>query len=239
MLRGIFLCRLMMPVILAIDTSTEACSCALIMNGSITETFEVIPRQHAKRLLPMIKDLLADQSLDFSDLQAVAYGQGPGSFTGLRIAAGVTQGIAFAANLPVVPVSSLAALAYQVKDELKQESAIVFSTLDARIDEIYWGMYDVQGTGLELLGKEILCKPEQIPESDLQQGLALIGVGSGMNYLHRMPEIYRKNLILIKSDLYPRAGIIARIAADYFKDGIIQSPEMVSPVYLRDKVTQG
>ncbi len=227
----------MMPAILAIDTSTEACSCALIKNGLITETFEVIPRQHAKRLLPMIKDLLAEQSLDFTDLQAIAYGQGPGSFTGLRIAAGVTQGIALAANLPVVPVSSLAALAYQVKGQ--QEQAIVFSTLDARIDEIYWGMYDVHSTGLELLGKEALCKPEQLPESELQEGVALIGVGSGMNYLDRMPENYRKNLTIIKSDLYPRAGIIAQIAVDYFKDGIIQSPEMVRPVYLRDKVTQG
>ena len=225
----------MMSGILAIDTSTEACSCALIKDGVVNETFEIIPRQHAKCLLPMIKNLLADHSLDFNDLQAVAYGQGPGSFTGLRIAAGVTQGIAFAANLPVIPVSTLAALAYQVKEEQKQ--SMVFSALDARIDEIYWGLYESHPGNMVLLGKEELCKPELLPELLLQDGIAFVGVGSGMHYFDRMPEKYRKHLSLIKSDLYPRAGIIAQIAEKYFLDGIFQAPEMVHPVYLRDKVT--
>jgi tRNA threonylcarbamoyladenosine biosynthesis protein TsaB len=225
----------MMPGILAIDSSTEACSCALIKDGTVSETFEIIPRQHAKCLLPMVKNLLSDHSLEFNDLQAVAYGQGPGSFTGLRIAAGVTQGIAFAAKIPVIPVSTLAALAYQVKNE--QEQAIVFSALDARIDEIYWGMYASHPGSMVLLGKEELCKPELLPEHRLEEGSTFVGVGSGMHYFDRMPDKFRKHLSIIKSDLYPRAGIIAQIAETYFIDGNFQTPEMVHPVYLRDKVT--
>ncbi len=225
-----------MSGILAIDTSTEACSCALIKDGIVSESFEIIPRQHAKCLLSMVKSLLADHALDFDDLDAIAYGQGPGSFTGLRIAAGVTQGIAFAANLPVIPVSTLAALAYQIKDE--QDQVIVLSALDARIDEIYWGMYESQPDSMVLIGDEELCKPELLPEEILQKDIPLVGVGSGMHYFDRMPEEYRNHLSLIKSDLYPRAGIISQIAEKYFKDGILQTPEMVHPIYLRDKVTQ-
>src|SRR5688500_1413319 len=102
-----------MPTILALDTSTEACSCAVLHAGRIHERHELVPRQHAQLLLPMVQQLLHGLGLEFQELDAIAFGKGPGSFTGLRIAAGVTQGIAFAANLPVIPVSTLAALALQ------------------------------------------------------------------------------------------------------------------------------
>ena len=224
-----------MPIILAIDTSTQACSCALNRDGIIIERFEIIPRQHADRLLSMIDDLMNDQALDYSDLDAVAYGQGPGSFTGLRIAAGVTQGIAFGANIPVVPISSLASMALQVG---KSEIDIVFSTLDARINEVYWGIYSVEGKRVSLIGNEGLCKPEDLPPCVQGNPVSLIGVGSGLEFLNRMPEFYRGILSDKMPSIYPRAGTMAELAAEYFLEGLVKQPEEVSPVYLRDNVAK-
>ena len=224
-----------MPVILAIDTSTHACSCALNRDGRITEVFEIIPRQHAGKILPMIAGLLSDNGLDYGDLDAIAYGQGPGSFTGLRIAAGVAQGIAFGASLPVIPVSSLASIALQLRDDMA--GGLVFSTLDARIDEVYWGFYKLAGNAVELIGNEGLCKPEELPPAFPVPADSLAAAGSGLEYLRRMPAPYREGIGLYRNDLHPRAGIMAELAVALLDAGRVQAPDDVSPVYLRDKVT--
>ena len=224
-----------MPIILAIDTSTQACSCALNRDGVIIEHFEIIPRQHADRLLSMIDDLMNDQELTYSDLSAVAFGQGPGSFTGLRIAAGVTQGIAFGANIPVVPVSTLASMALQVR---KTDYDVVFSTLDARINEVYWGIYTVEGKSVSLVSNEGLCKPEDLPSSVPGNSESMIGVGSGLEFLNRMPEFYREILSDKIPSIYPRAGAMAQLATEYFLKGLVRHSEEVSPVYLRDNVAK-
>src|SRR5690606_12153575 len=130
---------------------TEACSCAVLHKDIIHERHELVPRQHTRLLLPMVQQLLQECGLEFAELDAIAFGKGPGSFTGLRIAAGVTQGIAFAANLPVIPVSTLAALALQGSDG---KDTLVFSCLDARIEELYWGWYRVYQGRPELVGDE-------------------------------------------------------------------------------------
>ena len=125
-----------MAKILALDTSTDACSVALEVDGERTEIFKVIPRKHTHELLPMVEQILASAQLSVRQLDAVAFGRGPGSFAGIRIATGVTQGLAFAADLPVVPVSSLAALSqgyYRVSND--QDSPII-SALDARMNEV-------------------------------------------------------------------------------------------------------
>lgn len=224
-----------MPTILALDTSTQACSCALHVEGQIHEVFDIIPRQHATRLLPMIQALMSEHGLTYPDLDAVAYGQGPGSFTGLRIAAGVTQGIAFGAGLPVIPVSSLASLALQMAEEASSDP--VFSCLDARIDEVYWGLYEVHNRQLSLLGSEGLCKPEKLPVELPGNPVSLAGVGSGLEFLDRMPEKYRELITTSRPAYYPRAGTIAELAVQSYNSGITQAPEEVNPVYLRDKVT--
>ena len=224
-----------MPAILALDTSTQACSCALSINGRISESFEIIPRQHANQILPMISQLMEAHSLSFGELDAIAYGQGPGSFTGLRIAAGVTQGIAMAASIPVVPVSSLASIARQVRPGM--QTALVFSTLDARIDEVYWGLYRVDSSGVELLGSEGLCKPENLPNTLSGNPGSIIGVGSGMEFMQRMPDIYSELISDSQVDLFPRAATIVELAENYLQKGVSQAPEDVNPVYLRDKVT--
>src|SRR5688500_11990575 len=166
-----------MAIILALDTSTEACSCALFINGVIAEDFEYCPRQHAQRILPMIHALMARHEVGFAQIDAIAFGRGPGSFTGLRIAAGVAQGIAFAADLPAIPVSTLAAIALDVHESLP--ATYVMSTLDARIDEIYWGLFRFEDGLPVLLDQEYLCKPEDMKTSNIEKLEAVSAGGNG------------------------------------------------------------
>jgi tRNA threonylcarbamoyladenosine biosynthesis protein TsaB len=126
--------------ILAVDTATEACSAALAWEGDLIERYDVIGRGHAERLLPMVQDVLAEGGVALSALDAIAFGRGPGSFTGLRIGAGVTQGLAFGANLPVVPVSDLAALAARAATQRNER--YVLACLDARMAQVYWAAFD-------------------------------------------------------------------------------------------------
>lgn len=223
-----------MPTILALDTSTEACSCALLHGGVIQERHEVVPRQHAQLLLPMVKQLLDDHGLGFTNLDAIAFGKGPGSFTGLRIAAGVTQGIAFGANLPVIPVSTLAALALQATNG---KDALVFSCLDARIEEMYWGWYRVTGGQPELIAEEHLCQPEQLPAVPPVQMTPVIAAGNGLVYRSRIPAALMAHFGSTLDQLLPRSGDIARIAAQLWERGHTIQPDAITPVYLRDKVT--
>lgn len=227
-----------MARILALDTSTEACSCALALDGEIHEDFAVIPRQHAQSILPMIRSLLAANGLGFRDLDAVAWGRGPGSFTGLRIAAGVTQGIAFAAALPVVPVSTLAALALQ-HHELHGDTSIL-ACIDARIDEVYWAAWQVRNGEPELLGAEQLTAPELLPADFLQgvfrQGTIAVA-GNGLAYKARFPDAIQSMLGREAPELLPRAAAIARLASGAFMRGHVVSADAVQPLYLRDKVT--
>jgi len=222
-----------MPTILALDTSTDACSCAVWRAGELRESFAVIPRRHAAELLPMIDALLAEMALGFADLDAIAFGRGPGSFTGLRIAAGVTQGLAYAANLPVVPVSTLEALALQTAAHGVQRR--VLSVIDARIDEVYWALASVEGEQVALLGAEHLGPPETIVASGTE---ALVAVGSGLALLERFPAALRARLQTRLPDEHPRAGAIARIAALRFAQGCTVSALDAEPLYLRDQVAK-
>jgi tRNA threonylcarbamoyladenosine biosynthesis protein TsaB len=227
-----------MTRILALDTSTEACSCALNLDGDIREDYAVIPRQHAQRILPMIRDLMQASGVGFADLDAIAWGRGPGSFTGLRIAAGVTQGLALAAGLPVVPVSTLAALALQHHEA--HGSSAVFACLDARIDELYWGCYRVRLGLPELVGDEQLTAPEDLPGEFLRLNSndgRLAAVGNGLVYRERMPEPVRNLLVQEDPGQLPHAGALARLAALAYERGDTVTAEATQPLYLRDKVT--
>ncbi|HEY0963374.1 MAG TPA: tRNA (adenosine(37)-N6)-threonylcarbamoyltransferase complex dimerization subunit type 1 TsaB [Pseudomonadales bacterium] len=224
-----------MTVILALDTSTEACSCALAIDGRVHERYVVAPQQHASLILSSIETLLREHGLGFEDLDAVAWGRGPGSFTGLRIAAGVTQGIAFAAELPVIEVSTLAALALAAWEEQKQTR--VFACLDARIDEVYWGLFEIRD-GLPIaIAPEQLCKPEAIPGTTLDAAAQWCAVGNGLAYGERFPAEVHARFAHRLPEALPRAGHIAALAAAAFERGEIVGAEQVRPVYLRDKVT--
>ncbi len=150
-----------MTTLLALDTATEACSVALLHDGKVLSHYEVIPRLHAQRLLPMIKTLMAEAGIAMSALDAIAFGRGPGAFTGVRIAIGVVQGLAFALERPVLPVSNLAVLAQRAWRE--HGVSQVASAIDARMDEVYWGCYHETAGEMRLLGDEAVMAPELAP----------------------------------------------------------------------------
>ncbi|MDT8400013.1 MAG: tRNA (adenosine(37)-N6)-threonylcarbamoyltransferase complex dimerization subunit type 1 TsaB [Pseudomonadales bacterium] len=221
--------------ILALDTSTEACSVALYLDGEMDELYELIPRQHAARLLPMIQALMKENGLVFTDLDAIAFGQGPGSFTGLRIAAGVAQGVAFGAGLPIIPVSTLAALARQANRQFGSE--YVLSCLDARIEEVYWGTFQVGVDGIIALQQEQLSPPEVVVLNQDVGKNHWFAAGNGWVYRPRIAMETLNRITAADVSMLPRAIDMAALAAIYYDQGLLQSPDSVAPVYLRDKVT--
>ena len=220
--------------ILAIETGTEACSAALLLNDELRELYEFAPRKHAQLILPLVDQLLAAAELRLTDLDAIALGRGPGSFTGVRIGASVAQGLAFGADLGIVPVSSLAALAFDAHQEF--EYASVVAALDARMDEIYVGAYSfcASGPGQPLMEEQV-CGPQQLR---LDIGDCL-GVGSGFaSYRTQLTEALGAKLKNIESDRYPRARAVARLAVHSLATTAALSPEQVAPIYLRNQVAK-
>ncbi|MDD2738561.1 MAG: tRNA (adenosine(37)-N6)-threonylcarbamoyltransferase complex dimerization subunit type 1 TsaB [Methylomonas lenta] len=220
--------------LLAVETSTDACSAALFVDGEIREKFELAPREHTKLLLPMIDALMADAALKPQQLDAVALSRGPGSFTGVRIATGVAHGIAFGADIPVVLVSTLAAIAQGFFNQ--QDVDLSFTAMDARMNEIFWGVYQRNAIGLaELLGNESVTPAADVvfPE---RFGF---GVGSGWAV---QGDVLRARLgdklQGVVSEAWPHAACIAQLAAYDFANGLAVPVEQAMPVYLRDKVAK-
>jgi tRNA threonylcarbamoyladenosine biosynthesis protein TsaB len=219
--------------LLAIDTSTEACSAALLIDDEILERYRLAPREHTRLILPMIDALLSESGLKPGALDGVAFGRGPGAFTGLRIAAGVVQGIAFAGDLPVAPVSSLAALAQGGYRETG--ASRVLAAIDARIQEVYWGAYEVDETGhMHLAGDESVCSPERVP---VPGGGDWYGVGSGWEaYLSHLQGRLAGALRGWDARRYPRAHDVALLGAAAFRRGEAEGAERALPVYLRNEI---
>ncbi|WP_421866292.1 tRNA (adenosine(37)-N6)-threonylcarbamoyltransferase complex dimerization subunit type 1 TsaB [Motiliproteus sp.] len=228
-----------MSKILALDTSTQACSVALWLDGEVREDFRDLPRQHTQLLLPMVQQMLDQAGLSLKQLDGIAFGRGPGSFTGLRICTGVTQGLAFGANLPVAPVSTLAALALQARHG-NPELEGALAAIDARMDELYWGAYRFDtDTGLPLLvADERVCPPEHIEEDTLFAQGRWVGVGSGWNYRDRLPASVLAWVETIDPLPEPRAAAIAELGAAMIAAGQGVLPEQALPVYLRDDVAK-
>lgn len=220
--------------LLAVETSTEACSAALYVDGEIKEKFALAPREHTKIILPMIDELMAEADLLPQQLDAMAFSRGPGSFTGVRIATGIVQGIAFGAELPVVPVSTLAAIAQDYFNQ--QAHNVSFTAMDARMGEIFWGVYqkDQQGYA-RLIGEEAVT-----PATDVKfPEIAGVGVGSGWSvYLAELS--YRLGALLLEThvDRLPRAAAIVQLGADGYAKQQAVPVEQAMPVYLRDKVAK-
>jgi len=219
--------------LLAIETSTPACSAALWLDGDVLERYALAPRQHAALMLPMIESLLLEAGITVPQLDAIAFGRGPGSFTGVRIAASVVQGIAFAADLPVVPVSTLAVLA-QGGMRLT-DGRQVMAALDARKAEVYWGCYTDAGTGtVALQGEECVCAPAAVPRPE---GNDWVGVGSGWEaYGDELMQRVGEQVVRVLPDIEPRAADVARLGSHDFRQGKTVSPEAAVPVYLRNNV---
>ena len=222
--------------VLAFETSTEACSVALWVDGELRESFAIAPQRHAELVLPMAEALLAEAGLTARGLDGLAFGRGPGSFTGVRIAAGVVQGIAFAIDLPVAPVSTLQALAQGAGRESGAQA--VLAALDARMGEVYWGAYRRGPDGLmSALLADRLSRPEAVT---LPAGAGADWLGAGSAW-----AAYRESLAVAvgasvgtsEADRYPRAQDVATLGADLLQRGGGVAPEQALPVYLRDRVT--
>ena len=219
--------------LLALDTSTEACSAALYQDGRVLVRYELAPREHSRRILVMLESLLAEAQVRVAQLDGLAYGRGPGSFTGVRIAAGTIQGIALGSDLPVVPVSSLAALAQGLRREFASER--VMTAIDARMGEVYWATYRVgPDSCMELIGDERVVAPQAVPVPGCADwDAAGTGWGSYAEALGaRLPGLVRARY----PDRYPSAEDTAALGAAGLQRGRAVSAERALPVYLRDRV---
>ncbi|MFJ3450034.1 tRNA (adenosine(37)-N6)-threonylcarbamoyltransferase complex dimerization subunit type 1 TsaB [Pseudomonas sichuanensis] len=218
-----------MTTLLALDTATEACSVALLHDGKVTSHYEVIPRLHAQKLLPMIKQLLADAGVALSAVDAIAFGRGPGAFTGVRIAIGVVQGLAFALQRPVLPISNLAALAQGALREHGVQQ--VAASIDARMDEVYWGCYRAEQGEMRLVGQEVVVAPERV---SLPEGLAgeWFGAGTGWSLAERLAVQASAS----DAAALPNALDILTLATHAWARGEAVAAEQAQPVYLRDNV---
>jgi tRNA threonylcarbamoyladenosine biosynthesis protein TsaB len=220
--------------LLAVETATHACSAALYVDGYIEQRFEIAPQQHTRLILPMIEGLMREAGLKPQQLDGLAFSRGPGSFTGVRIATGIIQGIALGADLPVVPVSTLAALAQDFFNQ--QPESLVFTGMDARMGEIFWGVYEKTQDGFaHLIGDEAVT-----PASDVifphQQG---VGVGSAWGvYTTELQQALGAFGGRYDSDALPKASAIAQLGVLGLQRNQGVAAEQAMPVYLRDKVAK-
>jgi len=217
--------------LLAIETSTEACSVALVHGDQVIARSEIAPRRHAELVLPMADALLAEAGLGRHALDGIAVGRGPGAFTGVRLGISLAQGMALALDVPVVTVSSLAALAL----EAPEDDATILAVIDARMGEIYAASYrrDDNG-GLILLDDERVCLPAGLA---LSPSPAWHVVGSGWStYADVLRPHLTGELRSAEGARYPQARHVAELAAREFAAGNAGAPEHALPVYLRDKV---
>lgn len=225
--------------ILAIDTATEACSAALYIDGAVTSRYELAPREHSRLILGMIDDLLAEADLTVSQVDAIAFGRGPGSFMGLRIAAGVVQGIAFAHDIPVIPVSTLKAIAQRAYDETGLSN--VMAAIDARMDEVYWSAYHFDGTGWISIEEECVISPDKldVKATMSQKEGDWVAAGTGWSsYQQRLlaDDVARPKKIL--DDFYPSAEVITKLASEEYRAGNTVAAAEAIPVYLRNDVAK-
>ena len=213
------------------DTSGDACSVALHLDGHVSATHEIAPRRHTERILPMIDALLAQAGIQGSSLDAIAFGKGPGSFTGVRIACGVCQGLAWAWDIPTLAVSSLAGLAQTAATRHEWVAA----GMDARMGEVYWGLFRRNKNGLmEPLAAERVCPPDQIGEA---MERSWHGVGSAWKaYGETLSEHVR--CASRDAEALPSAAAMLPLAEDLLRQGKQRPARQAIPEYLRDQVAK-
>jgi tRNA threonylcarbamoyladenosine biosynthesis protein TsaB len=242
--------------VLAIDTATEACSAAILVAGEVHERFLIAPRRHSALILPMVEEVLAEAGVSLRQLDGLCFGRGPGSFTGVRIATGVIQGLALASDLPVAPVSTLAALAHGAFRP--QEPECIVAALDARMGEVYLGIYTMGGmytladiealSGMDAPGATDLCAATTLqplrPEAVIDPAAILAsltgawtGVGSGFKtHGGALCKSLAGSPAEINPETYPHARDVALLGIETLRQGQGVRAEEALPVYLRDRV---
>jgi tRNA threonylcarbamoyladenosine biosynthesis protein TsaB len=221
--------------LLALDSTTDACSAALYLDGAICERFEVAPRRHTALLLPMAHQLLMDAGVCLAELDYLAFTQGPGSFTGLRIAVGAVQGLALGLDRPVIGISTLAALA--ARAQRQHGASRVAVAMDARMGQVYWGQYELDDAG-DLIRQvpDQLMKPGQVqplPPGEWQ------AVGAGwLRYKDVLEAASGLRIGSMTVEQYPHAEDIARLAVERARLGEGVAAPLAQPVYLREQVAE-
>ncbi|MCO4205670.1 tRNA (adenosine(37)-N6)-threonylcarbamoyltransferase complex dimerization subunit type 1 TsaB [Aeromonas taiwanensis] len=220
--------------ILAVDTATEACSAALMVGDKVFSRWEEAPRDHTRKILPMVQAVLEDAGLSLEQLDAIAFGRGPGSFTGVRIGISVAQGLAFGAGVPLIGISTLAAMA-QGAHRLDGAERVL-AAIDARMDEVYFGHYERVAGQMQLVGEEVVSHPDALVEARGKQAGRVTCVGTGF-------ETYGESLKGLADELvtsqvrFPAAVDMLPLARVAWLAGEAVPVEQATPVYLRDKVT--
>jgi tRNA threonylcarbamoyladenosine biosynthesis protein TsaB len=226
-----------MANILALDTATDACSVTVLHDGEVRSRCELIPRQHSQRIFGMLQEVAPEGPAALA-LDVLAYAQGPGSFTGLRIAASAIQGIAYSCGLPVAQFSTLACMAQGAwRKQLVPESLPVLVLLDARINEIYWGLYTLENGCACALRPDAVCAPAQL----LDCGLDTIGecavVGNGLGYRAEL-QAYLDNYARVEVlEHWPHSEDLLPLAERALALGEVVSAERVQPVYVREEIS--
>ncbi len=234
----------MNPTLLALDTATEACSVALLHNGEITHFEELAQRSHTQRILPMVNDVLNQSGIGLNQVNAIVFGQGPGSFTGVRVGVGIAQGLALGANLPVIPVSNLMTMAQAAFVEYQAE--MVITAIDARMNEVYFAVYQAQKVRCQNndflqwqpIIEEQVCSPEKVLEQLAKiDNVALekaIRVGTGWK---AYPLLEQSKFGKESEITLPKARYMLDIAQQKWADKQLKSALEIEPVYLRNEVT--
>lgn len=224
----------MSTIILGIETATDSCSVAIITTTQTYSLSVIEPQAHAKLLLGMVDDVCIQASITLKDIDAFAFGSGPGSFTGVRIAASVVQGLAFGTDKPTIAVSSLQALAQQAFNI--HGSEYIVAMLDARMQEIYCGNYFSSANGLvAAVSADILKNPADFT---VDAAMPYISVGTGALAYNELIKRQNPGLIIDTTILYPRAQEVVQLAADLFSRGVASHPREAMPTYVRDDVAK-
>ncbi|HDZ8964630.1 TPA: tRNA (adenosine(37)-N6)-threonylcarbamoyltransferase complex dimerization subunit type 1 TsaB [Aeromonas dhakensis] len=220
--------------ILAVDTATEACSAALLVGEKVFSRWEEAPRDHTRKILPMVQAVLDEAGVTLDELDAIAFGRGPGSFTGVRIGIGVAQGLALGAGVPLIGISTLAAMA-QGAHRLDGAERVL-TAIDARMDEVYFGHYELIDGRIQLVGEEVVSGPAALVASRGTLPGSFTRVGTGF-------ETYGETLAALADELvasqarFPAAEDMLPLARSAWLAGEAVAVEQATPVYLRDKVT--
>ncbi len=218
--------------ILAVDTATEACSAALLSNGVVHQRFDIVPRQHHSLIFEMCQAVLTEAKIDTAELDALVYGRGPGSFTGVRIAASLVQGLAYAHTLPVVAISDLRAVALQALAQSDETQALV--AMDARMEEVYYGYFEKDGDLVRAITDEAIAEPEQLVVPDTFKGIV---AGTAVPiYRAVLEQTLGERLIQWYVSELPRATTLLRLAMLPLSSGDTLPADQALPVYLRHPV---
>jgi len=215
-----------MSCLLVVDASSALCSVAVGLQENHWHISEHQPRGHAQRLLPMVSEVLVQAGIQRQQLQGIAYGRGPGSFTGIRIAASVMQGIALALDIPVAGISSLQAVAQQVLDSSSADR--VMAVMDAHMGEVFWGLYERDGEYSRLIGQEHVGSPDLFLQTVADMDCPLAGNGLALESLADLDGQYK--------EVQPLALTMLKLAEPVWQGGGFGAVDEHQPVYLRDTV---